>query len=249
MRKLVFLFFLIIFPLHAIFARFNIDPEVNRFCVKQGKKVKGRIYVQSDESCNFNVEIEDWTHEIKEGVEWVRLKPAAFTVEPGKKKKVKWSAKIPKDADGDLTLRFFFSKIKDMEKGFSIGTRVASSQYITVLGTEDPGAGISEFKLEKATEGIFNYAVLVNTGNVRLSTRGYFLLEDVEKGTEERKELVPSVINRGKSLKFSSLFSEVKPGKYRAIVCIFYTDRTGTERELRKEKYFDMSKNGIIELK
>lgn len=232
-------------------AQVRIYPEGQKVIAPPGETVKGNIWVIGPDDKKLEVEIqpEDWSAGMnrKSGVDWLKIKPMRFTIQPKEMKEIKWIAKVPKDAKGDLVAQIFFASITSEIGAIKIGTRIAYGLYITVKGTEKVSAEISGIDIKQKNRNTGFAVIFKNTGNVHLRTKGEIILEHLDSGTTRQLELHPWFYRSGESFPLWYWLTELlNEGKYSAVATVFYTDPTGKEQRVSSKINFSINAKGEI---
>ena len=243
-----FIFYSLFFTLHSLlftslsFASFSIYPEVNEIVAPAGAKVKGNFWVfnRTDGTLKMKVEPENWTEGRKKGIDWLKIKPLRFEIEPQKYREVKYKAKVPKNARGDIVVQVFFSQEVPEKKGITIGIRVGTIVYITVEGTLEINPEISDFEVIDSDENLGFKILFENKSNVHLKVSGNILIKD-EKGREIKKiEIKPWTFLAGQKQPVYCWLkkSDLKKGDYIAFAKILYKGPLKKEGEVNSKLDF-----------
>jgi len=113
---------------------------------KPNKTLTGYFTVtnKGETPLDVRVEPEDWAGGIGGGrgpVPWLKVKPTALTLRPGKESRVKFTVRLPKDASGELRAQVFFTtseagEASAGEQAMSLRSRLGTIIYVAVEGTE-----------------------------------------------------------------------------------------------------------------
>lgn len=161
---------------------------------KPGKTLTGFFEVtnQGEHNAVVVVEPEDWSRGLtgsRGPVNWLTVKPAKLTVRPGKSSKIKYTARIPKDASGELRTQVFFTT--ESGEGIAMRTRLGAIVYIGIEGSERIEAGFTKVEAfyTASTPGVAQPDRLEivlrihNGGNVHIVPEGEVIVRN-ERGEQ-----------------------------------------------------------------
>src|SRR3990167_9538285 len=140
---------------HAVAeAGLSVSPPRTVLQGKPNKTLTGYFTLtnEGDTPLQVSVEPEDWARGIGGGrgpVPWLKVKPTALTLRPGKTSRIKFTVRIPKDASGELRAQVFFTSVEagqtsDSEGAMSLRSRLGAIIYVVVEGTERIEGGITK---------------------------------------------------------------------------------------------------------
>ena len=112
----------------------TLNPNFEQIHFNNNQEIKRFITVKnnSTEKIDITIDAEDWTEGSnptlrKPAPEWVKVSPLKFSLVPGKEKKIKVIAKMPKYADDHYAIQVFFSyNSKSSSDNTRVGVRVAA---------------------------------------------------------------------------------------------------------------------------
>jgi len=127
-------------------AGLSVSPSRTVLQGKPNKTLTGYFTLTNngEHPLEVRVEPEDWAGGIGGGrgpVSWLKVQPTALTLRPGKTSRVKFTARIPKDASGELRAQVFFTteQVPDASGGdgaMSLRSRLGAIFYVVAEGTE-----------------------------------------------------------------------------------------------------------------
>ena len=146
------------------------------------------------------VEPEDWSGGVsgpRQQVDWLTVKPAALTLGPGRRSKVKYRIRVPRDASGELRVQVFFTTEESGANQVKARSRLGTIIYVAIRGTEEVRAEIADmtWTYTASTPGIAKpdrfevVTAIANHGNVHVVPEGWILLEDGDGQTLHRLTL------------------------------------------------------------
>src|SRR3990167_5676992 len=135
-------------------AGLSVSPPRTVLQGKPNKTLTGYFTLTNevDTPLQVSVEPEDWARGIGGGrgpVPWLKVKPTALTLRPGKTSRIKFTVRIPKDASGELRAQVFFTSVEagktsDSEGAMSLRSRLGAILYVVAEGTERIEGGITK---------------------------------------------------------------------------------------------------------
>jgi hypothetical protein len=232
---------------HAVI---NIDPQIQKYLSAPGKKLKGTLDITPEnESGYYDIMVEDWSKGRKEGADWLKIKPARIKLKSGKTKKIKWKAVVPETTSGDLVAQIYVVSCNSKDlKGFKFKTRTAHGIYITIKDTAEPSVEIAQIRIEKQAREYICKTVLINTGNVHITTKGNMKITNQKTGSVSHLKLNPWFLHAGESSLLTSRLNNgpLKEGTYIVDIEVIYTDPIGVEHRLNSKEHFNIGKKGRI---
>lgn len=135
----------------AVDASVTVSPTRIVLQGKPSKVLVGFYTVENREasSLTVSVEPEDWGAGLSGGrgaVAWLTVKPTTLTLQPGKRAKVKYVVRIPKDASGELRAQVFFTTTSSGGSTLSLRSRLGTILYVAIEGTEHLDAAITKVR-------------------------------------------------------------------------------------------------------
>jgi len=244
-KKLIFaLCLFVLFSGWPCVASIVIYPEVKKVVAPAGTKVRGNIWIynNSAKKVDVMVEPEDWTNGRKKGVKWLKIHPLKFKLKPKKYKQIKYKAKIPKTAEGDLVSQIFFSEEVPKTKGINIKTRIGAIIYITVEGTLNINVEISDFKAIEKDEKILFNLLFANKSNVHLQVKGNISVIDSNGNDLQKIEVKPWTFLAQQTLPIRLCMEKRQLGKgtYTATAQILCIDPVGNTKNVYSKVEFSI---------
>lgn len=133
-KNIAFIIFIIcLFSVNSM-GMVSVKPEIQKINVIPGENLKCYIEVRNDypDSVKIEVQPEDWNESNTptfKPVLWLKAKPEKFTLAPGKTKKVKIKASIPKGSSEYYMTQVFFALKNTSRAPANIGMRIGSLIY------------------------------------------------------------------------------------------------------------------------
>lgn len=233
--------------------------------VDGGSETKGEYTVinDTDEPAHVKVDIEDWFKSRlgKETIpveDWIKVDPMEFDIGPKESRTVEYVVNPPAGQAGELAAMVFFGT-PSTEGTFGITSRFGVSVYAAIKDTillecnikragvykdtRDPDKG------PKLAERNIVFNVLVdNTGNVHIRPTGYINITG-EDGTVYKVKIERGFpVYPGKSLSIGIPWnkSDVKPGKYEAVISLDYGSLYKADKKIEKKISFSVEKDGSV---
>jgi hypothetical protein len=246
--------FVSIQPLHAIL----VEPSRQEVTLGIGETAEGRIETYNDTASTLTVRIsaKDW-FVLKENShihveDWLEFHKSEYVLFPGQREFVPFTVRVPTGtAEGPApqgTLVAMMSVASDSNQESMVNLMISVSVYVTVKGTEKPGATIKQFLLRKGQAGGDIQAVteIENTGNVHLRPTGHVEVFDRKgrlKGQTSLQEARP--VYPGQSRAYFGVFPnpQWKNGLYRATLRVQLWDKS-----YQKDYFFRFKKGEILAL-
>lgn len=238
------------------------DKVVEEIEGKPGEVLTGsyRVFNTKDHKTHIDVDFKDWfvlPENKKEGIEaskWLKLEPMSFDLEPSESREVKYEVCVPEKAVGELVAMIYFAG--PGAPGSNMNIRFGVSLYVAIAGTEKIAAEIGNFIMKKPImpknyKTPFNCAMVTikNKGNVHIRPTIKVVVKDM-KGNEVQKigfKYGWPVYPGGEYTYQGDWYVEKIPqGIYQAEVKVS-VDKI--KDVLRKKIFFDVDKDGNIEIK
>ena len=120
-------------------AQLTVSPSRVVHQAKPKQTLVGLFTVENggESPLEVSVEPEDWSQGISGGrgrVGWLTVRPTKLTLQPGKSAKVKYTIRVPQDANGELRTQVFFTTTSTGR--VTTRSRLGSIIYVAVEGTE-----------------------------------------------------------------------------------------------------------------
>ena len=232
----------------------SVSPGRTEIRLAPGKKIAAVITASNDTPDLLHVKLstKDWflldANKTKNLVidQWLKLHgKKEFDLKPGQSRKVKITARCPKEAEGELVGMVSFLYEKDPP---SMVTPIISvSVYVEVAGTEKASGEIRQVAVQTWNNQIQLAVDLKSTGNVHLRPSGSFTVVDargVEVATFPVKEGAPAYPGRDQGY-----FAQIPPGfklaSGRYAVKVSLQDRG---LAFQAERGFQVLKDGKIQM-
>jgi hypothetical protein len=164
-------------------AGLSVSPSRTVIEGKPGQKLAGEFDLGNvgTELIAVTVEPEDWAGGVggnRGSVPWLAIKPKQFELKAGKSRKVKYTIRVPKDAQGELRTQVFFTSA--VEGGPGMRSRLGAIIYVTIKDTQTIQGALGEVQVHytASTPGIkkpdrLDIALRIhNTSNVHVIPEG-----------------------------------------------------------------------------
>lgn len=148
-----------------------------------------------------------------EGLDWITVSPATFTIQPGRTQKVRLTVRPPKDANGGYYADAIF------ESTVEGGKTESGSSILVFVGDKVERSGITEIvNIEQHPDYIVFDAVFTNTGNYHLTVGGAFAVSQVYERyiDEETGQVFPRRTEVLSSIAIPTNLNPILPRKHRA---------------------------------
>lgn len=247
----------------------TIGPTRLEARLPPGEIADADYYVQNetDAPIHVSVEPENWGKDAYDYTkldikDWVKVDCPEFDLKPMEIKKLKLTINVPKKRKGEIVAQIFFvsSAIKSAEEaGGSLRTRLGSVLYIAIKGTEIVKAdivniGVSDAaEIEGAQDKLRIDTLVHNGGNVHIRPGSGEIIVTDEKGlTIAKMDMVTDhSILPNQDFAYPVLLSKDKltKGKYIISAEIKYGKMYGREKTAKREKMFEVNKEGKVSVK
>lgn len=101
---------------------------------------------EGEASVHVKIEPEDWAEGLtgsRGRVTWLTVIPTQLTLQPGKSAKVKYTVRVPHDAQGELRTQVFFTT-EGLSGSVPMRTRLGAILYVAIEGTERVDGAITK---------------------------------------------------------------------------------------------------------
>ncbi len=244
---LIFLFILLVYSSSAF--ALNIDPLRQEFRVPVGGSQEGSYYVYNETNKDLHIKISarNWfvleeNKDIKLD-SWLEFEPDELILSPGEKRELKFKAKIPDEAKGELSAMISFAP--QSEEGSMLNVIFSVSLYCIIEGTDVMSANIKEVIARRQKDQLQVAVAVENKGNIHLRPRGRVI---IEKGKAKIAEINlrygwPVYPNRNEAYFGYAKWPNLKKGKYKARA---FVDYGKPDDILEKTINFEVNKRGEI---
>ena len=188
----------------------GISPPRFEWSTEAGSVKTGRVTIfTTEKEVRIIPEIVDWSLSPTGSVvvlprgahpysasDWINLATDPFTLQKGRDIVISFSVRIPRNVDGSYWAALSFtttpSLVRQGELAYEVRVRTLSIVYITIAGTERPGAKITRFD----REGDHLVLDVENTGNTYLRLEGELKFLNPEGKTVGAEKLPERVLLR-----------------------------------------------------
>ncbi len=178
----------------------NVVPTRQEITKKPGRSQKGAYTVTNDTSEEqvVTVSTKDWfiAGENKQFTcdTWLKAYPQQFVLKPGESKRVKFKAKIPREAKGALFAMISLASKSTRVEMLSVVISVPV--FVIIKGTEKYAGALGMVKFAKDDTNLQASVEVSNNGNVHLRPKGTLVLKsqgngDVEIALPETRPVYP----------------------------------------------------------
>lgn len=154
----------------------SITPSVQSFEIMPGDSVEGVVTITNteDEALVVVPFTKNWfvlpNNKQFKIDDWLKMRDEKFSLKPGESKKIKFIAKAPKKAQGELVGMLSFRTNSDSRE--SVAFMMSGAVYVAVKGTERFAGDIHAMMVTPSTDSVKAGILLRNTGNVHLRPEG-----------------------------------------------------------------------------
>ena len=223
-----------------------ITPTIQNFELAPGESVEGEVLIANTEAESVSISpvSKNWfvlpANKKFKVEDWLTVDQEVFTLNGGESRKVRFKAKAPKKAQGELVGMISF-KTKSATMS-TVEFVLSGAVYVAVKGTEKFEGDIRAMMVMPSSESVKAGVLLRNTGNVHLRPIGIFKIFDdndqpvanveLEVGQPTYPGNLRSYLGEVKDLR-------MKPGKYVAHIDLVDRDR-GAVIDRQKQKFLLM---------
>ncbi len=174
------------------------------------------------------------TYEERQAGPWIQCNPNRFLIPGNRRQRIKVTAAIPKEVDGDQFAAFNAKMLPpeniEGESNAKLGLsgRIISRIVVTALGTQKPQAEV--FDAQVSTKKRFQVftAKLKNLGNVHLMGEGSLILERENTTISSKSNVILPFTFPGMTQEIeATLIEKIPPGNYKAVLTIAPTQKIG----------------------
>ncbi len=163
---------------------FEIAPSYQLLKAQPGKSVDSQLTLTNTDQEEISVEPEakDWQSlEVNRGIkvaDWLSVDKKMFFLKPGQSRTIKFSARVPKNAHGELMGMLSFATKK--ESAQSITFKLSSAVYVEVVGTQKIDAHVDAITIQLSSNTQVGLLV-INRGNIHVRPHSYVQILNEKK--------------------------------------------------------------------
>ncbi len=151
---------------------------------------------------------------IKEGFDWMELNEQLISINPGQSKRIRLSARPPKDAKGGYYADIIFTSVNE---GSQTETGVSLLIFVGDESTHEIRGSVKITNVEEVTDALNIDLIFTNEGTFHLNTSVELILNRIYPQVEEEGGLIiPGRTERLASVKVPTSENPVLPGAERA---------------------------------
>ncbi|MCG3204694.1 MAG: hypothetical protein KCHDKBKB_01409 [Elusimicrobia bacterium] len=221
----------------------SMTPSVQSFNVKPGESVGGEVSVTNTDGETLQIVpvTKNWfvlpANKAIKVEDWLKMHSNSFELKDGETKKIKFTVKAPKKAQGELVGMLSFRTKSDSRS--TVEFMLSGAVYAVIIGTEKLSGDIRAMMVNPSTDSVQAGILVRNTGNVHLRPHGIMQIAN------DKDQLVANVelehgqpTYPGNERPYMGVVKDLRmsPGKYWAQIELKDFDR-GVMIEKRRQKF------------